>query len=250
VIVAPDTEYSGAGAAIGALSVIQPEVKRVVLDAPGLEGVEAWTVSGPPALCVYFAKLGAFGALPDLVVSGINPGANVGRSIYHSGTVGACLTARTGGIPSVAVSQEVSATAEVEGQGFEEALGDQLWDSAATVTAHIVGGLLAQPPTGDVTVLNINVPNLPLDEIKGWRFCEVGSTPPRALASVALEEKPGKEGSYRVVMSYGARNVLPPEVDGGAVDDGYVALSWLSRIEHEDVGATGLDAALDALLTR
>ena len=56
----------------------------------------AWSVSGPPALCVMFSRLGAFGAPFDLVVSGINPGANVGRSVYHSGTIGACLTARTG----------------------------------------------------------------------------------------------------------------------------------------------------------
>ena len=53
-----------------------------------------------------FARL-AFGDPFDLVVSGINPGANVGRSVYHSGTIGACLTARNGGITGVAVSQAV-----------------------------------------------------------------------------------------------------------------------------------------------
>jgi 5'-nucleotidase len=84
VIAAPDQEYSGAGAAIGALHIIQPEVhKRQV------EGIDtAWAISGPPALCVFFARLGVFGDPFDLVVSGINPGANVGRSVYHSGTVG------------------------------------------------------------------------------------------------------------------------------------------------------------------
>src|SRR5687768_10643505 len=79
VIVAPDTEYSGAGAALGALHIIQPEVRRCTV-----EGIDAaWTVSGPPALCVMFARLGAFGPPFDLVVSGVNPGANVGRAVYH-----------------------------------------------------------------------------------------------------------------------------------------------------------------------
>src|SRR5687768_7884119 len=57
IVVAPDREFSGAGAAVGALHLIQPEVHRVTL-----QGVdEAWTVGGPPALCVMFARLGAFG---------------------------------------------------------------------------------------------------------------------------------------------------------------------------------------------
>src|SRR4029077_18375078 len=94
VVAAPDREYSGAGAALGTLHLIHPEVRRVHID-----GVpEAWSVSGPPALCVMFARLGVFGRDLDLVVSGINPGANAGRAIYHSGTVGAALTARNGGM--------------------------------------------------------------------------------------------------------------------------------------------------------
>ncbi|MGB1824237.1 MAG: 5'/3'-nucleotidase SurE, partial [Ilumatobacteraceae bacterium] len=86
VVVAPDREFSGAGAAVGAIHLMQPEVHRATVD--GID--ESWAVSGPPALCVFFARLGAFGGPFDLVVSGINPGANVGRSVYHSGTVGAC----------------------------------------------------------------------------------------------------------------------------------------------------------------
>ena len=96
-VVAPDSEYSGASAAFGALHLIKPEVHKV-----HLEGVErVFTVSGPPALCVFLARLGVFGEAPELVVAGINPGANVGRSVYHSGTIGAALTGRNGGIPVV-----------------------------------------------------------------------------------------------------------------------------------------------------
>ncbi|MCB0982122.1 MAG: hypothetical protein KDB17_15920, partial [Ilumatobacter sp.] len=104
VLVAPDREFSGAGAAVGALHLLQPEVRRVQVDGVA----EAWTLNGPPALCVLFARLGLFGAPFDLVVSGINPGANVGRSVYHSGTIGAVLTGRLGGISGVAVSQAVA----------------------------------------------------------------------------------------------------------------------------------------------
>ena len=84
VVGAPDTEYSGASSSFGALHLIRPE-----LQIANIEGIdEAWSITGPPALCVMFARLGAFGEPFDLVVSGINPGANVGRSVYHSGTGG------------------------------------------------------------------------------------------------------------------------------------------------------------------
>ena len=90
VVVAPDDEYSGYGAALGPLHMLEPEVHRTSI----IDGIdESWTVSGSPALCVMFARLGMFGSY-DLVVAGINPGANVGRSVYHSGTVGAFDYAR------------------------------------------------------------------------------------------------------------------------------------------------------------
>ena len=104
-VVAPDSEYSGAGAAIGAIWESTPHVTRHRLD--GIDS--AWAVNGPPALAVMYARFGAFGDPFDLVVSGINPGANVGRSVYHSGTVGACLSGRNGGWSGVAVSQAASA---------------------------------------------------------------------------------------------------------------------------------------------
>ena len=119
LVVAPDSEYSGAGAAIGPLHLSEPEVRSVDID--GIDA--AWSVSGPPALCVMFARLGLFGDV-DLVVSGINPGANVGRSVYHSGTVGAALTARHTNIPSLAVSQHLTGFG-VEGQVWEDLIVGQ-----------------------------------------------------------------------------------------------------------------------------
>ena len=244
-IVAPDGEYSGASAAFGPLHLIRPEVQERTV-----RGIErSYAVNGPPALCVLFGRLGVFGPPPDLVVAGINPGANVGRSVYHSGTVGAALTARNGGISGVAVSQEVADLA-VEGQGWEDVVAAQIWETAAAVAAVVVAGVLAEPPE-DAVVLNVNVPNLPLEEVKGWRWTEVGTIPPRAVTSAHLEPKPGHEGTYRVVMEYGPPNALPTHLDGGAVMDGYVAISQLSRLVDQRSGPTTLiDAALDELFLR
>jgi 5'-nucleotidase len=155
IIVAPDSEYSGAGAAVGALHLIRPEVHKVTSPVPGAQG---WSVAGPPALCIMFARLGLFGGAPDLVVSGINPGANVGRAVYHSGTIGAALTARSGRISGIAISQDV-AGGGIDGQSMDEMLALQKWESAAAIAAAVVEGFLANPPQSPV-VLNVNVPNL------------------------------------------------------------------------------------------
>jgi len=77
--------------------------------------------------------------------------------------------------------------------------------------------------------------------------------PPRALTEAHLEPKAGHEGSFRVVMSYGAPNPLPAHLDGGAVMDGYVSLSWLSRLvdQRPDAAAAALvEVGLDNLLGR
>ncbi|MGI9646334.1 MAG: 5'/3'-nucleotidase SurE [Ilumatobacteraceae bacterium] len=245
VVVAPDREFSGAGASLGALHLIQPEVSRGHID--NCPADEIWAVSGPPALCVMFARLGAFGGPFDLVVAGINPGANVGRSVYHSGTIGAALTARNGNVSGVAVSQSVDGFG-VEGQGWDEAIADQHWESAAAIGAAVTQALVDDLPSEPV-VVNVNVPNIPLDEIVGWRHAEVGLLPPRAVATAALEPVPGHDDRYRVNMSWGTKVDLDPATDGGAVEHNHVAISYLSRLEHQernDLAAT--DAALDAVL--
>jgi 5'-nucleotidase len=227
VVVAPDREYSGSGAALGALHVIQPEVRRETL-----EGVrEAWSVTGPPALCVVFARLGVFDGPFDLVVSGINPGANTGRAVYHSGTVGAALTARNGGVSGVAVSQAVEGFG-VEGQGWDEMLEGQHWDTAAEVGAGVVERLLKALPEEPV-VINVNVPSCPLDEIAGWRRTEVADMPPRTLATAVLVPKAGHEGAYDVRMDWGDPIEAPLDTDSGAVEAGYVSITALGRMADD-----------------
>jgi 5'-nucleotidase len=245
VIIAPDREFSGASAALGALNLIQPEVRKVQIE--GID--EAWSVSGPPALCVMFARLGAFGEPFDLVVSGINPGVNVGRSVYHSGTIGACISGRNGGLSGVAVSQAVEGFG-VEGQAWDEMLIGQKWDTAAAVTSAFVGGLVASMPAEPV-LANLNVPNVEIDEIKGWRLAEVGLEPPRRMSSAVLERKQGQNDVFHVSMTWGDAEDLPDHTDGGIVENCEVAVSYLSRMDNtrrDDVGDA--EQAMTQLLTR
>ena len=224
VIVAPNAEYSGYGAAFGSLNGSRPEVHRV-----SVEGVpESWSVTGPPALCVLLSRLGAFGEPFDLIVAGINPGANVGRSIYHSGTVGAALTARSGGVSGIAVSQAVREFG-IEGQAWDQMLLDQQWESAGAIAALVAAEVLRDLPT-DPVLINVNVPNLPLDKIKGWRRTVVGVSPNRALFNAKLEPIIGQREAYSVAMSWGDILDLPPESDGGAIRADEVSITYLSRM--------------------
>ena len=242
VVVAPDKEYSGFGAALGTLHLLHPEVHRVDLD--GVD--ETWSVTGPPALCVYFARMGAFGDF-DIVVSGINPGVNTGRAIYHSGTVGAVLTARNGGVSGVAVSQNVAGYG-VEGQAWDEMLADMHWHTAAEVAAVAAEGLLADLPEVPA-VINLNVPNCPVGDIDGWRHAEVGTIPPRSVGDVKLVPTAGHEDAFHVEMEWGDPVELPPETDGGAVERNQVAVTYISAFVHDERDDLGtVVSGLDRLL--
>ena len=240
VVAAPYQEYSGAGAAIGALHIIQPEVQKRTI-----EGIDtSWAITGPPALCVFFSRLGVYGEPFDLVVSGINPGANVGRAVYHSGTVGAAVTARNGGVSGIAISQAVTGFG-AEGQGWDDALKGQQWDSAATVAQRVVEGWLSDRPKEPV-VINVNVPNCAVSEMKGWRRTDVGHIVPVSMATADLEAKEGHEGAFYVRMNYGSLIQMPGDTDGGAVENGEVAITYLGRFN--DVPEQGSDA-MDSALT-
>ena len=244
-VIAPDGEYSGASVAIGPIWIEHPTVTRR-RDFPVDGVVEAWTISGPPALSTFYARLGAFGEPFDLVVSGINPGANVGRSIYHSGTVGACLSGRNGGWSGVAVSQQ--AVYAAEGQGMNELLALQKWETAATVVATFVEGLIADLPAEPV-VVNLNVPNVDLDEIKGWSLTEIGLLPPRSMSTAQLVPRDGATDVFDIDTESGDLIELPIDTDGGAVERNLVSVSYISRFVHEERGDMGgAEAALATLL--
>jgi len=259
-VVAPDREYSGAGASIGALHTADPLAKKVEVDGmggPGFEGV--WTVEGPPALCVFFARMGAFGGVPDLIVSGINPGANVGRAVYHSGTVGACLTGRNGGVPGIAVSQDFAASdddvfspasglsVEERKAAYEAVVGKQLWSSAATVAVAVVEGMLSELPRDPVGVFNLNVPNLPVDQMKGWCWTDVGRTPNRAVQRAKLQPA-GSPDTYRVEMEWGEAVEQPASTDTRAMLDDVVSLTWLSPMLAEAIPSPHIETQVGKVL--
>ena len=246
-VVAPDTEYSGAGASLGAMHLIRPEVHDAHID--GID--QSWWVSGPPGRCVVYRRRGLFGDSFDLVVAGINPGMYVGRSVYHSGTVGAALTARNGGVTGVAVSQAVTGWG-IEGQGAAAVLVHQRWAPAATVGRAVVGAVvedMTSAAPSPAQVLNVHVPNLPVDEVSGWRYTVTGAAPPRSLTTAELVPKEGHAGSYRVDMHWGEAGALPEDTDGGAVMAGMVSLTYLNRL-HDETPPTDSPAArgLDDLL--
>ncbi|MCB1302608.1 MAG: hypothetical protein KDB28_15510, partial [Tetrasphaera sp.] len=144
------------------------------------------------------------------------------------------------------VSQSVTGFG-VEGQGWDEAIANQEWQTAADVCVGVTEALLADLPAEPV-VVNLNVPNVPLDQITEWRETQVGAQPPRSMSAATLEPKPGHEGTFSIRFAGGAPVDLPPGTDGGTVERGIVAVSYLSRLEHvprDDMGAA--QAALDAL---
>jgi broad specificity polyphosphatase/5'/3'-nucleotidase SurE len=98
-------------------------------------------------------------------------------------------------------------------------------------------------------VLNINVPDLPLDQISSWKFGAVGTQLPRAMAGATLSPIPGHAGAFYVDMSWGAPVELAPDTDGGIVEGGEVSITYLTRLSHEDRDDMGAAIKnLDALL--
>ena len=154
VVVAPAEDRSGAGAAVAPAWLDEGiRFRKVEIDGLG----PAYAVQAPPALAVIAGVSGGIGVRPRLVVSGVNRGPNTGLGIIHSGTVGAALTAGNLGLPALAVSIDSTRPRH--------------YDTAATVAAAAMAWLL-NAPAG--TVLNLNVPDLPIDEVRGVREAPLG----------------------------------------------------------------------------
>ncbi len=244
MVVAPDQEYSGSSSAIGSIFDIEPEAHRRSI--PDLPGDNVWAINGPPALCILFARMGAFGVQPDLIVSGINPGANVGRSVYHSGTVGACLTGRNGGVPGIAVSQALQEWA-TDGQTWEEAIAKIDWSTAAVIAARATKAVL-DSASGEPAVLNLNVPDKPLAEISKWAWTTIAEEPPQESSRARLEVIGGHTNSYRVEIDWGSKWVGENGSDVNAIAEGKVSATWVGRIRAEADQGSGIGAALDRLI--
>lgn len=138
-------------------------------------------VNGTPADCVHIALTGLLGYRPDLVVSGINNGANMGDDTIYSGTVGAAMEGFLFGIPAMAVSQVDKGWGEIE--------------AAAHKTREIVAQMMAQNLVAEAPwLLNINIPNMPLQALRPLKLCRLGRR--HAAERVIVQESPRGDVMY------------------------------------------------------
>jgi 5'-nucleotidase len=182
---------------------------------PGVPELEAFGIDGPPALAVVAARLEAFGAAPDVVVSGINPGHNTGRATMHSGTVGAALTAANFGGRGAAFS--IGASEQPH------------WETAAALAGPVVEWILGEPQG---TVLNVNVPDLPFDELEGARWADLAP-----FGTVRATMVGADEGRLQMELREN-EDAVPADTDTALVGKGFVAVTAL-------VGVRGDLAAMD-----
>jgi 5'-nucleotidase len=150
-VVAPDRNRSGAS------NSLTLDVPLRVFEAEP----EVYFVAGTPTDCVHLAISGLFDFEYDMVVSGVNDGPNLGDDVLYSGTVAAAIEGRFLGLPTIAVSL---CTQPESGRHF---------DTGARVAERIVRELLVKPPERKL-ILNVNVPDVPYDELRGYRSTRLG----------------------------------------------------------------------------
>ena len=217
------------------VSVVAPDRNRsaasnsLTLERPLRAGVgdNGFTyVNGTPTDCVHLAITGLLKSEPDIVISGINDGANMGDDVLYSGTVAAATEGRFLGLPAIAVSM-----GSYEPQYFE---------TAAKAIVQIVDQLQKQPLTQD-SILNVNVPDLPWDEIKGIKATRLGNrhksegvirqTDPRG-EPVYWVGPPGKtqdagEGTDFHAVEHGFISMTPLQIDLTRYDSLNGLSDWL-----------------------
>jgi 5'-nucleotidase len=218
LVAAPTRESSGASASLGAVE----EDGRIVVEPRQIDGLgdlRVLAVRAAPALIVRAALHAAFGPSPDLVLSGINQGANTGHAVLHSGTAGAAMTASTYGRSSLAVSLASN--------------GDQCrWATASEIARPVVEWLLeAEAPV----VLNLNVPNVAPDAVRGLRQARLASFG-------AVQAKATEVGHGYVHLEYSEIDpIREPDSDAGLLAQGWAVLTPLKPLcEDCQVDLTGL----------
>ena len=186
-------------------------------------------INGTPADCVHIALTGLLGYRPDLVVSGINNGANMGDDTIYSGTVGAAMERYLFGIPSIAFSQVDKGWGEIE--------------AAAQMAADIVSQMAAQDLVGQAPwLLNVNIPNLPLHALRPMKLCRLGRR--HAAERVITQESPRGETMYWIGGA-GAAKDDAEGTDFHATAQGHVAVTPLKvdLTDHQNLGYWAQTAA-------
>jgi 5'-nucleotidase len=224
-LVAPDRNCSGAS---NSLTLMNP-LRATTLDNGCM------SVNGTPTDCVHLGVNQLVDEKPDLVVAGINHGGNLGDDTLYSGTVAAATEGRHLGLPAIAVS-----LCSHHGEHFE---------TAAAVTVNIIKGLASHPLPKD-QIININVPDIPLSELKGVQVTRLGArhkaetmtkqTDPWGrdifwYGSLGLESDAG-EGTDFYAVNNGYASVTPLSVDMTAKDSIKAVGEWLAELEINRAG--------------
>ncbi|MDX1764940.1 MAG: 5'/3'-nucleotidase SurE [bacterium] len=218
VVVAPDRERSAVGHAL----TLHKPLRVIEVDE------KTFSVNGTPTDCITLAVNRILSLKPDLVVSGINRGGNLGDNVTYSGTVSAAMEGALLGIPSIAVS--------VVGDGRLD------YEAAAEATLDIARRVARQGLPRD-TFLNVNVPNLPRDQIQGIRVTCMGR---RIFKDPVIEKEDPRGRRYYWVA--GEEVVVESEgySDYDAVKDGYISVTPL----HLDLTNHEVLKEMESLLTQ
>ncbi|WP_428827606.1 5'/3'-nucleotidase SurE [Azonexus sp. IMCC34842] len=211
-------ELAQALAGLGDIVVVAPEQNRsgasnsLTLDRPLFLKKAAngfHFVNGTPTDCVHLAVTGMLDRLPDIIVSGINNGANMGDDTIYSGTVAAATEGFLLGIPSIAIS-----LTSFEGKNFE---------SAGRVARELVERFI-RDPMKEAVLLNVNVPDIPYAELKGMEVTRLGRR--HKAEPVVRMVSPRSETVYWVGAA-GAAADAGPGTDFNAVERGCVSITPL-----------------------
>ncbi len=199
IVVAPDRNRSGASHSL---------TLEVPLRVTRIAETGYHAVKGTPTDCVHLAVNELVRPEPDMVVAGINHGANLGDDVIYSGTVAAATEGRHLGFPSIAVSL----------------VGKTHFASAAHYAAQLVRGLMVHPLPAD-QILNVNVPDLPLEQIKGIRVTRLGNR--HRAESVICTEDPRGQPVYWIGPP-GNQQDAGEGTDFAAIEQGYVSITPLT----------------------
>ncbi|HDX8597696.1 TPA: 5'/3'-nucleotidase SurE [Aeromonas dhakensis] len=216
IVVAPDRNRSGASHSL---------TLEVPLRVTRIAETGYHAVKGTPTDCVHLAVNELVRPEPDMVVAGINHGANLGDDVIYSGTVAAATEGRHLGFPSLAISL----------------VGKTHFVTAAHYAAQLVRGMMVHPLPAD-QILNVNVPDLPLDQIKGIRVTRLGNR--HRAESVICTEDPRGQPIYWIGPP-GSQQDAGEGTDFAAIEQGYVSITPLTIDMTAYSSLAGLGAWLD-----
>jgi 5'-nucleotidase len=207
-VVAPDKNWSASG---HVKTMNRPlRVKEVLLQ----DGTKAFASDGAPSDCVALSMLGLLGETIDFVVSGINPNANLGHDVTYSGTVTAAMEGTISNIPSISVS--------LDAPEFYTGPLDYL---AAARVARIVAEKVVENKMPGNVLLNINVPYLPFDEIKGFRITRQGL---RVYRDELVRREDPRGRPYYWIGGDAPTGVPEEGTDIGVLSAGFVSITPIS----------------------